>query len=75
MATFEAKNTVKQGKNQKDKWYPFHACTGGGWGLKAFFWAGIEKLAEAVAIVIFWPQCNVVTKPDVFLNSEKSPRP
>ena len=31
MANFEAKNTVKQGtKRQKDKWYPFHACTGGG---------------------------------------------
>ena len=25
MANFEAKNTVKQ-----EKWYPFHACTGGG---------------------------------------------
>ena len=26
-----AKNTIKQGKTrQKDKWYPFHACTGGG---------------------------------------------
>ena len=23
---FEAKNTIK--KRQKDKWYPFHACTG-----------------------------------------------
>ena len=31
MANFEAKNTVKQGKKrQKDKWYPFHACTGEG---------------------------------------------
>ena len=28
MANFEAQNTVKQGKKrQKDKWYPFHACT------------------------------------------------
>ena len=27
-ANFEAKNTIKQGKKrQKDKWYPFHACT------------------------------------------------
>ena len=30
MANFEAKTTVKQGKNAKRKWYPFHACTGGG---------------------------------------------
>ena len=31
MANLEAKNTVKQGKNAKrDKWYPFHACTGAG---------------------------------------------
>ena len=31
MANFEAKNTIKQWKkHQKDKWYPFHACTGGG---------------------------------------------
>ena len=30
MANFEAKNTVKQGKErQKDKWYPFHASRGG----------------------------------------------
>ena len=28
MANFEATNTIKQGKKrQKDKWYPFHACT------------------------------------------------
>ena len=28
MAKFEAKNTTKQGKRKKDKWYPFHACKG-----------------------------------------------
>ena len=28
IANFETKNTIKQGKKrQKDKWYPFHACT------------------------------------------------
>ena len=31
MANFKATNTVKQGKERhKDKYYPFHACTGGG---------------------------------------------
>ena len=30
MANFETTNAIKQGKKrQKDKWYPFHACTEG----------------------------------------------
>ena len=42
MANFETKNTIQQGKKrQKDKWYPFHACTGG-----AFFFIFQEKNAH-----------------------------
>ena len=37
------KNTVKQGKRrQKDKWYPFHACTGG--GSSPLFHLGVSSL-------------------------------
>ena len=49
MANFEATNTVKQGKKrQKKKWYPFHACTGGGgfWQFEVGIWSDLLSWAN-----------------------------
>ena len=39
------KNAIKQGKNaKKDKWYPFHACMGGGYSTHA----------QVIVLIITW---------------------
>ena len=53
MANSEAKNTVKHGKKrQKDKWYPFHACTGGGVVICGLGFPGKSKDDRQIAHLI-----------------------
>ena len=56
MANLEATITIKQGKkHQKDKWYPFHACTGDppkGSSGQTHFW-GLSRL-NRFPIALCW---------------------
>ena len=52
MSNFDAKNTIKSGKNcQKEKWFHFHACTGGGEDGSVFLGQGGEDGSKSLWIV------------------------